>query len=145
MEGGPLSVDAPVTRVYRWNGGRLSARRNERGDGTVGSKAHQSCRRGDLHPSSTLATVPRCLEIKRQVSSQWMVFHRSRTGDKGEGGRGDVEVGFEWAFSSALYHVADGKPPARREIGRSEETFHVNAQIRTRAPCTRASTYVLTY
>lgn len=124
MEGRPLSVDAPVTRVYRWNGGRLSARRNERGDGTVGSKTHQCCRRGDLHPSSPLATVSRYLEIKHQVSSQWMVFHRSRTEDKGEGGRG--EVGFEWTFSSTLYHVADGKTPARREIGRSEETFHVN-------------------
>ena len=36
-------------------------------------------------------------------------------------------MGFEWTFSSALYHVADGKTPARREVGRSEGTFHVNA------------------
>ena len=44
----------------------------------------------------------------------------SRTEDKGEGGRGGVEAGFERTFSSGLYHVVegftDGEMPARWEI-----------------------------
>ena len=51
----------------------------------------------------------------------------SRTEDKGEGGRGDAEVGFEWTFSPALYQgLTDGKVAAGWEIGRSRRIFHVN-------------------